>query len=149
MSQLNIIDHVFLPILPRLILIAMCNTQVNPLPVRNEDDGQTQISCSPSKKISFFVVKNGLWIQILVTQIACARLNFVGRQIMALGEKHSTRQSWKHAIDVRQDEWGDQDRLHGAVSDLHAADARYHSDYKPRFMAHSRAVNAVKTRYDS
>ena len=36
----------------------------------------------------------------------------------------------------REDEWGREVsvRLHGAVSDLHAADARYHDDCRKRFM---------------
>ncbi len=49
-----------------------------------------------------------------------------------------------NVCDLRNDEWASRVkiRIQGAVSDLHAADARYHEDCKSSFMA-PRSVRAA------
>ena len=50
------------------------------------------------------------------------------------------------ACNERNDNWAKEVelRVHGALSDLHAADARYHSDCKPAFMA-PKALQSAQT----
>lgn len=58
-----------------------------------------------------------------------------------------------HKCDERNDKWASEVRLRvaGAVSDLHAADARYHVDCRTRFTSQrsvSAAVNVNQTKLE-
>ncbi len=58
------------------------------------------------------------------------------RTVESLNKK-SLREAILHACQERNDVWAEEVelRIQGAFSDLHAADARYHNDCKPAFMA--------------
>ncbi len=60
------------------------------------------------------------------------------------GGKETFKQVILNVCDLRNDEWASRVkiRIQGAVSDLHAADARYHEDCKSSFMA-PRSVRAA------
>ena len=53
---------------------------------------------------------------------------YICTQIVRTGQKQSLKQEILEKCDERNDEWASQVRVRvcGAVSDLHAADARYH-----------------------
>ncbi len=60
------------------------------------------------------------------------------------GEKYTFKQVILNICELRNDEWAGlvKTRIQGALSDLHAADARYHENCKSSFMA-PRSVNAA------
>lgn len=65
----------------------------------------------------------------------------------------SLKEEILHKCDERNDKWASEVRLRvaGAVSDLHAADARYHVDCRTRFTSQrsvSAAVNVNQTKLE-
>ena len=65
-------------------------------------------------------------------------------EAISKGGKKSFKNSILEACDLRKDEWAARVRVwvEGSVSDLHAADARYHVDCRATFMSSNSLVSA-------
>lgn len=72
---------------------------------------------------------------------------YICRQVERIGHIKSLKQEILDKCDERNDEWASQVRIRvaGAVSDLHAADARYHIDCRVNFMSTRSTIAVVKT----
>ena len=72
---------------------------------------------------------------------------YLCREAISKGGKKSFKDTILEACDVRKDEWAARVRVwvEGAVSDLHAADARYHVDCRATFMSSNSLVSASKS----
>ena len=69
------------------------------------------------------------------------------REIIGTRTNISFRDSIQKACTEKNDDWAAEVRLQleGAVSDLHAADARYHVDCKSKFLSPSSVASAVNS----
>ena len=71
---------------------------------------------------------------------------YLCHEAIGKGCKKSFKNSILEACDLRKDEWAARVRVwvEGSVSDLHAADARYHVDCRATFMSSNSLVSASK-----
>ena len=79
------------------------------------------------------------------------RQAYLCREIEKKGDNKTLKQSILEVCDRRNDEWAASVRVcvEGTISDLHAADARYHVDCRSKFMSPKSVASAAKSRASS
>ena len=67
------------------------------------------------------------------------------------GPNNTFKETILETCDIRADRWADEVRVRveGCLSDLHAADARYHNDCKRKFMAPKSLESSSKMKEQS